>query len=258
MEQAIEACVPDYVIHLAAQSYVPQSFADQKTTYDINFYGTYNILSALKKNGFGGRFLFVSTGDVYGLVDSNELPVNEDNKIRPRNPYSVSKVAAEALCYQWSQTEKFEILIVRPFNHIGPGQSEKFVVSSFAKQVVEIKNAKKEPFISVGDIEVTRDFTDVRDIVQAYDLLLDKGRNGEIYNVCSGKEYKIGSILMQLIELAGIDAEIKVDESKLRYSEQRRMQGSYEKLTKETKWKPEIELKTSLNDILKYWEKQSR
>src|SRR5262249_48752052 len=148
------------VIHLAAQSFVPASFAHPLETYEINFLGTYSLLEALKAAGFKGRFLFVGSGDAYGVVRPEDLPIGEEHPLRPRSPYAVSKAAAEALCYQWSRSESFEIVMTRSFNHIGPGQSDRFVVSDFARQVVEIRKGQRRPQISTGDIEVTRDFTD--------------------------------------------------------------------------------------------------
>jgi GDP-4-dehydro-6-deoxy-D-mannose reductase len=243
------------VIHLAAQSFVPVSFKEPQVTFDINFKGTFNLLTALKQAGFTGRMIFVSSGDTYGLIQSADLPLHEEHPLRPRNPYAVSKVAAEALCYQWSQTESFEIISVRPFNHIGPGQNESFVVSDFARQIIEIKLGMNEPVINVGDIEATRDFTDVRDIVRAYKLLLEFGKNGEAYNVCSGEERTIRSLLDIMLYLSQVDAEIKQDSARMRPSEQRRVMGDFSKLHKDTGWSPEISLEQTLMDILNYWEK---
>lgn len=247
---------PDVVIHLAAQSSVPQSFADPAATMEINFIGTLNLLLALKAADFHGRFLFVGSGDVYGKVPAEYLPIVEQQPLRPRNPYAVSKVAAEALCFQWSQTETFELMMARPFNHIGAGQSERFVVSDFAKQVIEIKKRIREPRILVGDIDVTRDFLDVEDVVYAYSRLLDHGRSGETYNVCSGIERSIRSLLERLLELAGVRAEIVKDESRFRPSEQRRVVGSSEKLKKETSWSPAVSIDESLRAILSFWDQE--
>ncbi|MHB1647109.1 MAG: GDP-mannose 4,6-dehydratase [bacterium] len=167
----------DAVIHLAAQSFVPESFKNPLETFDVNFTGTYNLFSALKEYGFHGKILYISSGDIYGLVSEDKLPITEDYPLKPRNPYAVSKVAAEALCYQWSMTEGIEIVIARPFNHIGPNQSERFVVSSFAKQIAEIELGLRKPVISAGNIDITRDFLDVRDVADAYKLLLEKEMN---------------------------------------------------------------------------------
>lgn len=245
---------PDLVIHLAAQSFVPQSFVNPQETFEINFLGTLNLLQALKQSDFKGQLLFIGSGDMYGLVSPESLPVTENFPLKPRNPYAVSKVAAEALCYQWSQTEDMNIVMARPFNHIGPGQSERFVVSGFARQIAEIKLGRREAEISVGDIDVTRDFTDVRDVVRAYLFLLQQGKNGEAYNVCSGKETPIRQILEQLMALAGVRANIKRDSARFRLAEQRQVYGSCDKLRGATGWQPEIQLEQSLADNLNYWE----
>ena len=200
--------------------------------------------------------MFVGSGDSYGLVSETDLPITEALPLRPRNPYAVSKVAAEALCYQWSQTEPFSLVMTRSFNHIGPGQSERFVVSDFAKQVIEIKKGRREPILNVGDIDVTRDFTDVRDAAAAYALLLERGHNGESYNVCCGAERSLRSLLERLLQLANVEARIVQDAARLRVSEQRRVRGSDAKLHRDTGWEPTITLDQSLNDILQYWEER--
>jgi len=243
----------DAVIHLAAQSSVPESFKNPHETFDINFIGTLNVLMALQSARFQGRMLYIGSGDIYGLLADEDLPVAEDRPLKPMNPYAVSKVAAEALCYQWSQTADFKIVMVRPFNHIGPGQSERFALSDFAKQVTEIKLRRHEPFLHVGDIDVTRDFTDVRDIVRAYGLLLEHGKNGEVYNVCSGREYSIRSLLLRLIAIADVDVTICQDNDRLRPSEQRRILGSFDKLRKDTGWEPKMAIEQTLHDILDDW-----
>lgn len=254
LRRVVRHVVPDAVIHLAAQSFVPASFAHPLETYEINFLGTYSLLEALKAAGFTGRFLFVGSADGYGIVRPDQLPVDEEQPLRPRSPYAVSKVAAEALCYQWSRTESFEIVMTRSFNHIGPGQSDRFVVSDFARQVVEIRNGQRKPLISTGDIDVTRDFTDVRDVVEAYLLLLEKGVNGEVYNVCSGAEHSVRDILQRLLRHGGVDAVVERDPSRIRPSEQKRMCGSPRKLERDMGWSRRFTLEASLADVLKDWE----
>ncbi|MHB1581815.1 MAG: GDP-mannose 4,6-dehydratase [Acidithiobacillus sp.] len=253
---AVAAIQPDTVLHLAAQSFVPASFENPRETFDINFYGTLNLLEALQAAGFKGRMLFVGSGDIYGQVAEAALPVREDHPLHPRNPYAVSKVAAEALCYQWSQTSGFAIVMVRPFNHIGPGQSPRFAIADFARQVTEIRLGRRAPVLQVGDIDVARDFTDVRDVVRAYGLLLERGRNGAVYNVCSGREYDIRDLLQRLIALAGVDARIEQDPARLRRAEQRRMVASFEALHRDTGWQPAIPIEQSLQALLNDWEKQ--
>lgn len=248
----VAAIRPERVIHLAAQAFIPASFADPRQTFEINFTGTYNLLAGLKAAGFKGRMLFVGSGDSYGLVPPERLPIVEDHPLRPRSPYSVSKVAAEALCHQWSQTEGFEIVLARPFNHIGPGQSPQFVVADFARQIVEIKLGRRPPVLAVGDIDVTRDFTDVRDVVRAYVLLLERGANGEAYNVCSGVDVPLREIIAALMAAAGVEARIEQDAARMRRSEQRRVLGSYAKLGAATGWRPEFSLDRSIADIISH------
>ena len=256
LDAAIAEIQPDMVIHLAAQSFVPASFENPRETFDINFYGTLNLLEALQSVGFKGRMLFVGSGDTYGRVPEAALPVREEHPLHPRNPYAVSKVAAEALCYQWSQTSGFEIVMARPFNHIGPGQSPRFAITDFARQVTEIRLGRHAQVLQVGDIDVTRDITDVRDVVRAYALLLEKGRNGGIYNVCSGREHSIRDLLQRLIALAGVEARIERDQTRLRAAEQRRMVASFDLLHRDTGWQPLIPIERSLQDLLNDWEKQ--
>lgn len=244
---------PTHVVHLAAQSYVPTSIKDPRSTLDINLYGTLSLLQALETSGFEGTMLYVGSSDVYGRVDPDRLPITEDYGLHPLSPYAVSKVAAEALCYQWSQKGRFQIVLARPFNHIGPGQSERFVVSYFAKQIAEICAGLRANEIVHGDIDVTRDFTDVRDVVRAYLLLLESGQNGEIYNVCSGVERAPRQLLERLLHLSGVRANIVTDENRTRLSEQRRACGSFEKLQGHTSWIPEIGIDQSLADILDFW-----
>jgi GDP-4-dehydro-6-deoxy-D-mannose reductase len=251
---ALAAMRPQAVIHLAAQSSVGVSLDDAQQTYDINFGGTLNLLSALRAQNFRGRMLYVGSGDVYGSVPEARLPVAEDTPLHPRNPYAVSKVAAEALCYQWSQAGLFEIVMARPFNHIGPRQNTNFAVSDFARQLVACRKGKAPPRLRVGDIDITRDFTDVRDIVRAYVALLESGRNGEAYNVCSGVERSLRQIVEELAQACGIEVDIEVDPERLRPSEQRRMCGSPAKLRADTQWEPAVPFDRTLRDIIAYWE----
>jgi len=258
LQQAIEETRPDYVLHLAAQSFVPASVKDPRATYEVNFFGTLNLLQTLKAGGFRGRMLYVGSAEEYGAVRDEDLPVVESCPLRPRTPYGVSKAAAELLCYQWTQDQGFEIVMSRPFNHLGPGQAEHFVVPDFAKQVTEIKLGRREPVLKVGAIDVTRDFTDVRDVVQAYLALMERGESGEAYNVCSGREFSIREILEELIRLAEVECRIIVDNARLRAVERKRNRGSFEKLAKCTGWNPRITLTESLRDVLAYWELKFR
>lgn len=244
---------PDAVLHLAALSFVPESFKSPETTFEVNFLGTLRLLEALEESGFNGRFLYVGTGDAYGRVPENELPIRENRLLRPTNPYAVSKAATEALCFQWSQTGPFEVIMARPFNHIGAGQSSDFSISNFAKQIAEISSGLRPPLLSVGNIEATRDFTDVIDVVRAYGLMLARGKNGEIYNVCSGVEQSIRALLLKLLGISGVSAEIATDVARYRPTDQQRVCGSYQKLKEQTGWNPEISIDETLLSLYRYW-----
>lgn len=254
--QHLDKHVPEVVIHLAAQSSVPLSFQNPELTFDVNFRGTYHLLKALKQVGFKGRFLFVGSGDMYGLVAEENLPVSELQPLRPRNPYAVSKVAAESLCYQWSQTENFDIMMARSFNHTGPGQTDLFAVPSFAKQIIEIKMEKRESQLLVGDLAVTRDFTDVRDVVRAYQNIVEHGENGNVYNVCSGNELYLSDIIKELMSLADVRADIVRDPHRYRPAEQKRVFGDNQKIRDTLNWQPQISLADTLNDILNHWTRE--
>lgn len=247
---------PDTVLHLAARSFVPDSFRSPELTFEVNFLGTLRLLEALADTGFKGRFLFVGTGDAYGMVPVESLPIREEFPLRPRNPYAVSKVAAEALCFQWSQTGPFEVMMARPFNHIGAGQAPSFALSDFARQIAEIGAGKRPPTLQVGNIDVSRDFTDVRDVLRAYGLLLAQGRNGEIYNICSGVERSVRSLLERLLELSGVQAEIINDPMRFRPADQPRVCGSHEKLSQHTGWQPEVSIDETLLSLYRYWENE--
>jgi GDP-4-dehydro-6-deoxy-D-mannose reductase len=247
---------PRTVIHLAAQTHVRESFDDPDASYDVNFRGTLNLLHALKSAGFSGRMLYVGSGDMYGDVPETALPIVETQPLRPRSPYAVSKVAAEAACYQSSVSDGFDVVMARPFNHIGPGQSERFVVSSLARQVAEIQLGRAAPVVHVGNLEATRDFTDVRDVAQAYIELSTRGVSGEIYNVCSGVEQSIRSMLERLIDLSGSPIEVRQDPARMRASEQLRSCGSFVKLNDLTGWRPRYAIDQTLRDILADWQQR--
>ncbi len=236
----LEKHKPRSVIHLAAQSHVGSSFKNPRETYEVNFLGTFNLIEALKATDFKGRFLYVSSADVYG--SSKTLPIDESHDCNPRSPYAVSKRAAELLCLH---EKAFDIIIARPFNHIGPGQSAHFALPSFVRQL------KAGGIMRVGNLHTTRDFCDVRDMVKGYVQLLEKGKPGEIYNLCRGEEYLIEDVLHQIIAISGRTVILEKDPLLVREGEQLRMLGSYAKIYKDTGWEPEITLSTSLEHI---WE----
>lgn len=257
LRKAVTALKPDAVLHLAAQSHVPTAWADPEATRRVNVDGTRNLLEALAEAGFAGRMLYVGSGDTYGRVDAKDLPVTESHPQNPANPYAASKVEAERLCREWSARSGshigFEIILARPFNHVGPGQSEHFAVMSFARQIARMAAGQQPPLLQVGNVAVSRDFTDVRDVVRAYAALLERGRNGEVYNVCSGVERRLDSVIAELLELAGVEAEVQSEAGRMRPEDQPRMVGDPGKLALETGWRPEISWRRTLTDLLHHW-----
>ena len=250
---AIAARQPDWIIHLAAQSHVPSAWADPAGTLGVNAGGTANLLKAMGDAGFSGRLLYISSADIYGAVSEANLPVTEDAPVAPRNPYATSKVAGEELCRQWARTRPLDVVIARPFNHTGAGQRPDFALPAFAREIAAIKLKRQAPRVLTGDLNVTRDFLDVRDVIAAYLALLEGGTAGETYNVCSGREVHLGDALGMLARMAGVQAEIVTDPARLRPAEQRRMCGSHARITAATGWKPSIDLSDTLNGLLNYW-----
>lgn len=256
LDRLFERGCPDAVIHLAGQTFVPEAFRDPRRTLQINLLGTLNLLQTLKRKGFDGTFLYIGSGDVYGKVEEANLPVRESLLAQPRNPYAVSKLSAELLCQQWSYAEPWRIIVVRPFNHIGLGQNESFVIANVTRQVVRVRKGLQVPRLEVGDVDVSRDFLDVRDVVQAYFQLLQRGRSGEVYNLCSGQERRIRTLIEDMAELAGVDIGLHQDATRMRLSEQRRVVGTADKLQNETGWKPNKIITESLRSVLCDWEER--
>lgn len=251
ISDAISAAEPDWILHLAGQSSVADSLRQPVDTYSVNTMGTANIVSAAVACGFRGRVLFVSSADVYGTVDSTALPISESQPAAPRNPYAASKLAAEIICLEAVRRCHLDMVIARSFNHIGPGQDARFAVASFAEQIAAIARHERPATLAVGDLSVERDFCDVRDVVEAYFVLLERGNRGDVYNVCSGVSHRLDYVLAQLVLAAGVAVQIEVDQSRLRVSETPRLVGDNQKL-KALGWKPQIPLSQTLKDVFKY------
>ncbi|MDO8621576.1 MAG: GDP-mannose 4,6-dehydratase [Candidatus Levybacteria bacterium] len=252
----IDEYKPDIVFHLAALTSPADSFANPAATITNNVTAQINLLEAIRKSKLlDTKILIISSADVYGIVDKKDLPIDEETSFRPTNTYSVSKIAQDFLGFQYFLSYGLKIIRVRPFNHIGPRQSPKFVVASFAKQIAEIENGKTEPTIFVGNLSAKRDFTDVRDMVKAYLLALEKGAVGDVYNIGSGSSYRISEILDKLLLLSKKNIEIKVDKSRFRPSDEQELICDRKKFTDKTGWEPKIALETTLKDTLDYWRK---
>ena len=248
---------PDVIYHLAGIAFMPQAEKDFNQVLRINVGGVYNMLSAANdyqlKTGKVLKFILVSSGQVYGK--SKDIPVTENTAVVPANNYSLSKTLAEDVVLRFSDNKNLKVVIARPLNHIGPGQNSRFVVSNFAKQLIDIKNNKSEPRMMVGNLTAERDFTDVRDIVRAYRIIAEKAQSG-VFNLCSGAPVSIQSILDLLVEQADVEVNIEQDPDRMRPSEVPVMYGSYEKALSELGWRPEITLRESLLDVLN-WVKQN-
>lgn len=246
--------MPEWVFHLAAQAHVGESFKNPLETITNNISGELNVLEALKDlNLQNTRVLIVSTAEVYGMVRPEDLPMHENTPHRPANPYAVSKIAQDYLAFQYSLSHNLDIIRVRPFNHIGPRQSNKFVVAQFASQIAEIEKEKREPVLRVGNMEAKRDFTDVRDIVRGYHLLMQKGEKSEVYNLGSGVSYSIDEILRILFSFSDRSIRTEPDDSLLRPIDTPEIRADITKITDKTGWKPEIPLEQTLKDTLEYW-----
>lgn len=245
---------PEQIFHLAGISAIDVSRKDPRLTYEVNVIGADNLFDAAMSQAHAPRILNVSTSQVYAPAAS---ALKESSLIRPDNPYAASKAMAELLVLQYRGRAKGGIITTRSFNHVGPGQPETFVMSSLAKQFAEIESKARPPKLIVGNIGVRRDFTDVRDVVQAYCALLEKGRIGEVYNVCSGSAVSITEVIQMFEEIAGIKVQIEVDAKRVR-SEVEQICGDNSKLQAETGWMPTIPLQKTLEDLLEYWRSEVR
>ncbi len=245
---------PDYIYHLAALSAPVLSFKNPAETITNNVTAEVTILEALKKeNLLSTRTLIVSSADVYGVVTSQDLPIDENTPFNPTNPYSVSKIAQDYLGLQYYLTYKMPIVRVRPFNHIGPRQAPNFVVPDFARQIAEIEVGKREPIMRVGNLEAKRDFTDVRDMVRAYEMIIERGVMGEVYNVGSEKSYSINRILDMLLSYSTKKIRVEKDPNLIRPSDNPELLCDASKIKQVTNWQCEISLEKTLKDTLDYW-----
>ncbi|MCK5022703.1 MAG: GDP-mannose 4,6-dehydratase [Candidatus Aenigmarchaeota archaeon] len=241
---------PDIIFHLAAQSYMTESWKDPKGTLETNIIGTFNIFDAVIKEGIDPIILSICSSAEYGMIKKDEVPVKETNEFRPLSPYSVSKVAQDMLSYQYSKSHNLKIIRVRFFNITGP-RKKYDACSDFAKGIVDVENGNND-FLKVGNLEGVRDFTDVRDAVNALWTLYKKGEHGDVYNVCSGNGIKVGDILDKLLKMATKDVRIEQDKEKLRVIDDPLYIGDNTKISK-LGWQPEIDIDKTLSDMMDYW-----
>jgi GDP-4-dehydro-6-deoxy-D-mannose reductase len=246
---AIEEFRPNDIYHLAAISSADLAWRFPRRTYDVNVFGTLNVLEAAFSLPSQPRVLIVSTAQVYA---SSAAALIESSPLDPPNPYATSKLMSELLRVQYRPASG-KIVVARPFNHTGPGQSSTFVLSSIARQFAEIELGIRQPKLGLGNTHVKRDFTDVRDVVQAYCLLLEKGRPQEIYNVCSGRSWSVKQVIDEFASITGIGVAVESQAEKVRVGEVEEVCGSFAKIQTETGWQPAIRLVVTLKDLLKYW-----
>ncbi|HSD98999.1 MAG TPA: GDP-mannose 4,6-dehydratase [Patescibacteria group bacterium] len=253
-EELIKKVIPDEVYHLAAMSSVAASFQNPIGTFHSNIDAQLNLFESLRTHDLTStKVLVVGSAEEYGHVKSEDLPINESAPLRPASPYAVSKVAQDFLALQYTISYHMPIFRVRPFNHVGPGQTPQFVVAAFAKQIAEIEKGIIPPVVKVGNLDAKRDFTDVRDMVRLYPLLLEKGEVGEVYNAGSGVSHKVEEILHFFTENAKIIITVEQDPSKMRPADIPEIVADSQKVQKVTGWKPEISFEQTLKDTLDYW-----
>ena len=254
---AVSDAAPDAIYHLAALTHVGRSWDEPLGVLEVNVIGTAAVLAAARQCGTDPRVLVTSSAEVYGAVtDPSQLPLDESSPTAPLTPYAASKLAAEAVAAQTVLGHGQPVIIVRPFNHIGPGQSPNFAVPALAKRIVEA-DRRGAPTIPVGNLSARRDFTDVRDVVRAYRLLIESGNPGEVYNVCSGRDVGIGDIADALLSLAGTTLAFETDPGLVRPVEVPVLRGDPARLVEATGWKPEIALEQTLSDVLAYWRRHA-
>jgi len=253
----LEQSRPDCIIHLAAQSFVAASWQTPMETFHTNVISQVNLFEVMRQIRSSARFLVIGSSEEYGLVEPHELPIRETNPLRPLSPYAVSKVAQDLMGWQYFKSYGMHVVRARAFNHSGPRRGETFATSNFAKQIAEMEAGLRDPIVHVGDLKPTRDFSDVRDIVRGYWVLLERGTPGEVYNLCSGVDWSIERVLNFLIGLARLPhIDIRQDPARLRPSDVPVLRGSREKIETALGWRTTIPLEQTLTDLLEYWRRR--
>lgn len=250
---ALTASRPDYIFHLAAQSFVPSSWTAPNETLTTNVSGQTNLFEAIRALGLDPVVQLACSSEEYGLVLPDEVPIRETNPLRPLSPYAVSKVAQDYLGYQYFMSYGLKAIRTRGFNHTGPRRGHVFVTSNFCSQVAAIELGMQEPVIRVGNLDAVRDFTDVRDMVRAYWLAVTKGKPGEVYNIATGEGIVIREMLNRIVELAKVEVKIETDPARLRPSDVEILIGDSSKFRADTGWEPRIPFEQTLRDLLDHW-----
>ena len=248
---------PDYIVHLASYSSVAFSWREPILSFRNNMNIYLNLLESVRKLNLPARILSIGSSEEYGDVDEKNLPLTEAHIPKPLSPYAVARVSQEMISRVYVDGYGLDIVMTRSFNHIGPFQRDIFVISSFARQLVEIeKSGEKRGELVTGDLSIVRDFTDVRDVARAYDMLLKRGRSGEIYNVCSGRGISLNDIIGIMAGILGLQVHTRVDGKLVRPNDNKVIIGSNDKIRHDIGWVPEIPLKQSLKDVIAFWHQQ--
>jgi GDP-4-dehydro-6-deoxy-D-mannose reductase len=248
---ALGRIAPERIVHLAAQSSPQQSWADPEGTFRTNLFGLLHILEWLRpRRAAAPRLLVIGSAEEYGQVAPEDLPVRETAPLRPLTPYASSKVAQGFLALQYALATEVPAICTRTFHHTGPSRGPSFAEASFARQIAEIEAGQRPPVVEVGNLDAVRDFTDVRDVVRAYWLLLERGTPGQVYNVCSGVPLRVRTILETLIALARQPIEVRVDPKRLLHVDMPAVYGDASKLKAATGWEPRFGLEQTLGDLL--------
>jgi GDP-4-dehydro-6-deoxy-D-mannose reductase len=253
VSRVIDEVRPDFIVHLASIGLTEKQRRITEKIYAINVLGTLNVFEAVLKTGIDCRILLTGSSAAYGFIPEGENPIKETNLLRPITHYGTSKAAQDMLGYQYWKGCDLKVIRTRTFNNTAPGESPDLVCSGFAKQIAQMEKGLKKPVIHVGNLSPVRDFTDTREVIEGYYLLLREGMPGEVYNICSGKGVSIEEILRILKELSGASFQIRQDKERMRAIDVPVQIGDYSKMEELTGWRPKIELRRTLADILDYW-----
>jgi GDP-4-dehydro-6-deoxy-D-mannose reductase len=257
LEAAIISFSPTYIVHLASFSSVRKSWDEPINSFMNNTNIFLNVAEIIRKNQIECRLLSVGSSEEYGNVPEDCIPIKESMSLQPVSPYAIARVSQEMLSKCYVSSYKLDIVLTRSFNHIGPGQRDIFVISSFVKQILEgMKDEKSRILLHVGDVSVIRDFLDVRDVVRAYYILLERGTSGELYNICSNKGYSLNEIINMLSHILNVEIQTEVDLQKIRPNDNKIIIGDNTKIIQTAGWTPEISLTESLQDLISYWKKE--
>ena len=247
---------PDRIFHLASESSVVRSWTDPAQTYDANVKGAIHLLEGVRAMSYPPRLLLVGSGEEYGRVGAEEGPVGEEHAVRPANPYAATKACQNAMGRIYAEAYRMDVLMTRTFNYFGPGQATVFAVSDLCRQVAEVEKGLHAPILRVGNLDVRRDFTDVRDVVRAYGMLMESGRSGETYNVGGGHAVAMKEILDLILTRTAAPIRFEVDQKRLRPVDMPLIEADVRKLVATTGWKPRIALEQSVQDMLDDWRRK--